>query len=115
MSSGVKVSPWHLIQIFFVSSFQYQDITVLKKDAERFKEELKIQETKASVAAGRLKTETEAHRETRSSLDATIKQLSETRQEIEKTQVECQDFMKKFRDEEDARNRYTQSVFWGWC
>ena len=96
-----------------IVSFQYQDITVLKKDAERFKEELKIQETKASVTAGRLKTETEAHRETRSSLDATIKQLSETRQEIEKTQVECQDFMKKFRDEEDARNRYTQSVFWG--
>jgi hypothetical protein len=75
----------------------------LKKDVERWKEESKIQETKASVATGRLKTETDAHRETRSSLEATIKQLTETRQEIEKTRNECQDFMKKFREEEDAR------------
>jgi hypothetical protein len=41
----------------------------------------------------------------RLSLDATIKQLGETRVEIEKTRTECQDFMKKFREEEDARNR----------
>jgi hypothetical protein len=34
--------------------------------------------------------------------------LVETRQEIEKTQIECQDFMRKFREEEDARNRYNQ-------
>jgi hypothetical protein len=57
------------------------------------------------VAAGRLKAETEAHRETRASLELTIKQLSDTRQEIEKTRNECHDFMKKFREEEDARNR----------
>ena len=80
----------------------------MKKDVERWKEELKIQETKASVAAGRLKTEIDTHRETRSSLEATIKQLGETRQEIEKTQIECQDFMKKFREEEEARNRYSR-------
>ena len=89
--------------VFF--SFQYQDITVLKKDVERWKEEAKIQETKSSVAAGRLKAESDAHRETRTSLDATIKQLSETRQEIEKTRVECQDFMRKFREDEEARIR----------
>ena len=76
---------------------------MLKKEVERWKEEAKIQETKSSVTAGRLKTETDAHKETRVSLEATIKQLSETRQEIEKTRNECQDFMKKFRDDEEAR------------
>ena len=47
----------------------------------------------------------------RSSLDVTIKQLSETRQEIEKTRNECQDFMKKFREEEDARIKWVNDVF----
>ena len=53
----------HVLKV--VLFFQYQDIIVLKKDADRCKEELKIQETKANVAAQRLKTETDTHRETR--------------------------------------------------
>jgi hypothetical protein len=53
--------------------------------------------------ASQLKTESDAHRETRANLEATIKQLGETRQEIEKTRNECHDFMKKFRDEENAK------------
>jgi len=53
----------HILKV--VLFFQYQDIIVLKKDADRCKEELKIQETKANVAAQRLKTETDTHRETR--------------------------------------------------
>lgn len=53
-----------------------------------------------------LKVESDSHRETRANLETTIKQLAETRQEIEKTRDECHDFMKKFKDEENARNKY---------
>ena len=75
--------------------FQLQDLTVLKKEVERWKEEVRVQESKACVASSRLKTELDAHRETRDQLDKTIKHLSETRQEIEVTRKECSDFMQK--------------------
>jgi len=55
--------------------------------------------------ANQLKIESDSHRDTRANLETTIKQLAETRQEIEKTRDECHDFMKKFKDEEDSRSK----------
>ena len=78
----------------------FQDISVAVREVERWKEEVKVQEAKACVAASRLKTEVDAHRETKENLEKTIKHLAETREEIESTRKECADFMKKIRDEE---------------
>ena len=75
----------------------FQDISVAVREVERWKEEVKVQEAKACVAASRLKTEVDAHRETKESLEKTIKHLAETREEIESTRKECADFMKKIR------------------
>lgn len=59
-----------------------QDVTVVKKEVDRWKEEVRVQEAKSCVASSRLKAEIEAHRETRDQLDKTIQHLSETRQEV---------------------------------
>ena len=75
----------------------FQDISVAVREVERWKEEVKVQEAKACVAASRLKLEVEAHRDTKDNLEKTIKHLAETREEIETTRKECSDFMKKIR------------------
>ena len=41
--------------------FQLQDSNVLKKEIDRWKEEVKIQEAKGSLNASKLKSEMEAH------------------------------------------------------
>ena len=81
------------------------EITVLKKEAERWKEEVKVQEGKSATSASRLKEEVDAHRVTRENLDGTIKHLSETREEIDQTRKECADFMEKLRNDEGAKQR----------
>jgi len=87
---------------------QLQDVAVLKKDVDRWKEEVKVQEAKACVAASRLKTEVDGHRETREHLDKTVQHLAETRQEIETTRKECADFMQRIRDDESQKERRTK-------
>ena len=82
-----------------------QEISILKKEVDRWKEEVKIQEGKSATSASRLKEEVDAHRVTRENLDATIKHLSDTRSEIDKTRKECTDFMDKLRNDEDDKNR----------
>merc|ERR1712061_167315 len=69
-----------------------QDTTVLKKEIERWKEEVKVQEAKSSLSSGRLKSEVDAHKETREKLD---KLLTETRAENEKIRSEYSEFIKK--------------------
>ena len=54
-------------------TFQLQDITVVRKEVDRWKEEVRVQEAKACVAASRHKAEIDAHKETREQLDVTIK------------------------------------------
>jgi hypothetical protein len=39
-----------------------QDVNVVKKDGDRWREEVKVQEAKACVAGSRLKAEADAHR-----------------------------------------------------
>ena len=48
-----------------------------KKEIDSVKELLKTMESKASVASTRLRAEVEAHRETRETLDSTMKELIE--------------------------------------
>ena len=86
-----------------------QEINVLKKEVERWKEEVKVQEGKSATAADRLKEEVDAHRVTRENLDGTIKHLSETREEIDQTRKECTEFMERLRNEEKV-NQYFKLV-----
>ena len=78
-------------------------MTVQKKEIDRWKEEVRVQESKACVATSRHKAEVDAHRDTREQLDKTIKHLSETRGEIETTRKECQEFMDKFKTDEESK------------
>ena len=80
--------------------FQLQDSNVLKKEIDRWKEEVRVQEAKASLNASKLKTEMEAHQETKEKLDKTIAHLSETRSEIDQTRQDCVDFMKQLKEDE---------------
>eukprot|EP00095_Tigriopus_kingsejongensis_P008244 maker-scaffold230_size244653-snap-gene-0.15 protein:Tk08244 transcript:maker-scaffold230_size244653-snap-gene-0.15-mRNA-1 annotation:"hypothetical protein L798_00576" len=92
-----------------LSDSRLQDLWSVKKEVERWQEEVRVQESKACVAGSRLKTEVDAHRETRDQLENTIKHLSETRQEIEKTRQECQTFMDHIRQGEVNKVRLEQS------
>ena len=80
-----------------------QDINVLKKEIDQWKEEVKIQESKSSASSSRLKEEVDAHRITQEKLDGTIKFLSEYRNEFEKQKKENAEFMEKFKNEEDDK------------
>merc|ERR1711874_964275 len=75
-----------------------QDSNVLKKEIDRWKEEVKIQEAKGSLNASKLKSEMEAHQETKEKLDKTIAHLKDTRSEIDQTRQECVDFMKQLKE-----------------
>ena len=88
-----------------VSDSRLQDVNNLRKEVERWKEEVKAQEAKAACHASRLKAEADAHRETREKLDSAMKHLSETKSEIEKTRRECQDFMEKFEKDDAEKQR----------
>ena len=46
---------------------------MLKKEIERWKEEVKVQEAKSSLSSGRLKSEVDAHKDTREKLDKLVK------------------------------------------
>ena len=83
---------------------------MLKKEIDRWKEEVKLQESKAAQSTGKFKAEVDAHRETREKLEKTINHLSETRSEIEKTRQECADFMKKLKDEDEANHKRQQTA-----
>ena len=69
----------------------------MKKEIERWKEEVKVQESKSALNSGKLKSEIESHKETREKLD---KLLAETRAENEKIRSEYGEFIKKLKDEE---------------
>jgi len=88
-----------------VADSRLQDVNVLRRDIDRWKEEVKIQEAKAASHNSRLRAEVEAHRETREQLDKTIKHLAETRGEIDRTRKECQEFMDKMKSEEGEKVR----------
>ena len=83
---------------------------VLRKDIDRWKEEIKVQEAKVTVANSRLKLEMEAHKETRTNLEETIKHLAETRQEIEITRKECSDFMNKIKSDDEEQKKRTKNT-----
>ncbi len=80
-----------------------QDLNVLKKEIERWKEEVKIQEAKSALSSSRLKSEVDAHKETREKLDKMVNHLTETRAEIETSRKEYSDFIKKLKDDEEAQ------------
>jgi len=88
-----------------VADSRLQDVCNLRKDVDRWKEEVKIQEAKAASHNSRLRAEVEAHCDTREQLDKTIKHLAETRAEIDRTRKECQEFMDKMRSEESEAKR----------
>lgn len=85
-----------------------QDSNVLKKEIDRWKEEVKIQEAKGSLNASKLKSEMEAHQETKEKLDKTIAHLKDTRSEIDQTRQECVDFMKQLKEDEKRQKAAEQ-------
>ena len=89
--------------IFYL--FQLQDNSVLKKEIEKWKEEVRVQESKASLSASRLKAELDAHNETREKLDKNNILLSETRAEIDISRQEYSEFLRKIKEDEEAKQK----------
>lgn len=79
-----------------------QETIAAKKEADKWKEEVKVQESKASCSSSRLKAEVDVHRETRENLDSAVSQLSEVRGEMEKIKTECSDIVTRHKAEEET-------------
>ena len=82
---GHFVNPNISISLLIKFYPQLQDLSVLKREIDKWKEEVKVQEAKACLANSRAKSEADAHKETRDQLEKTIKHLADTRAEIEIT------------------------------
>eukprot|EP00094_Tigriopus_californicus_P012861 TCALIF_12435-PA protein Name:"Similar to Otg1 Uncharacterized protein C10orf118 homolog (Mus musculus)" AED:0.15 eAED:0.15 QI:1/0.4/0.16/0.83/0.8/0.5/6/0/729 len=108
LQARIKVCQTDRTKAQQVADSRLQDLTALRKDIDRWKEEVRVQESKACAASARFKAEVDAHRETRDQLDNTIQHLTETRQEIELTRKECQDFMNNIRQDEQNKVRLEQ-------
>jgi len=78
-----------------------QETIAARKEGEKWKEEVKVIESKMNLTSSRLKAEVDAHRETKESLDTTFKQLVEVQGSIDDIRAECNEIINKNKIEEE--------------
>jgi len=78
-----------------------QETIAARKEGEKWKEEVKVIESKMNLTSSRLKAEVDAHRETKESLDTTFKQLVEVQGSIDDIRAECNEIINKNKVEEE--------------
>ncbi|XP_022254998.1 coiled-coil domain-containing protein 186-like, partial [Limulus polyphemus] len=80
------------------------DCNSLLKEYERLKEDLSSKDIKIKWAQNRLKTEMDAHKETRAKLDQTLQRLQETREEAEQIRKDCQEMIGRYQAAEEIKS-----------
>jgi len=78
-----------------------QETIAARKEGDKWKEEVKVIESKMNLTSSRLKAEVDAHRETKESLDTTFKQLVEVQGSIDDIRAECDEIINKNKMEEE--------------
>jgi len=83
-----------------------QETMAAKREADKWKEEVKVIEGKMNLTSNRLKVEADAHRETKHSLDTTFKQLCEVQGSIDDIRSECDQVVSQHKaDEENLKKK----------
>lgn len=80
------------------------EIQQLKKDMEKQKEALSSLDNKAKWAQNRLKSELEAHKETKQKLDEVTRKLNEAKEEAEQIRKNCQEIIKTYQESEEIKS-----------
>jgi len=78
-----------------------QETIAARKECDKWKEEVKVIESKMNLTSSRLKAEVDAHRDTKESLNTTFKQLLEVQGSIDEIRGECNEIISKNRVEEE--------------
>jgi len=78
-----------------------QETIAARKECDKWKEEVKVIESKMNLTSSRLKAEVDAHRDTKESLNTTFKQLVEVQGSIDEIRGECNEIISKNRVEEE--------------
>ena len=91
------------------NDYRAQETIAARKDGEKWKEEVKVIESKMNLTSSRLKSEVDAHRETKESLDTTFKQLVEVQGSIDNIRAECNELMNKNKIEEETKRSRRKS------
>jgi len=78
-----------------------QETIAARKEGDKWKEEVKVIESKMNLMSSRLKAEVDAHRETKENLDTTFKQLVEVQGSIDDIKAECNEIVNKTKVEEE--------------
>ncbi|XP_071947182.1 coiled-coil domain-containing protein 186-like [Antedon mediterranea] len=80
------------------------EISSLQKDVDQLKEEASSQGIKVKWAQNKLKTELDAHRETKGKLSKTEQKLSEAKEETEQIRRNCQEIIKTYQESEEMKS-----------
>ncbi|XP_035260512.1 coiled-coil domain-containing protein 186 [Anguilla anguilla] len=80
------------------------EVTRLARDVEKLKEEVNSQAIKVKWAQNKLKSETDAHKETKDKLRETTTRLTQAKEEAEQIRKNCQDMIKTYQESEEIKS-----------
>ncbi|CAG0915840.1 unnamed protein product [Notodromas monacha] len=79
------------------------EVFQMVKEAERLKEEIVSRDVKIKWGQNKLKSEMDAHQETKLQLEKSYRQLQDLRDEANQVRVDCQNLLKSYHDEGSAK------------
>lgn len=80
------------------------DMSKLFRELEKLKEEMNSQIIKVKWAQNKLKSETDAHKETKDKLKDTTAKLTQAKEETEQIRKNCQDMIRTYQESEEIKS-----------
>ncbi|XP_034049719.1 coiled-coil domain-containing protein 186-like isoform X2 [Thalassophryne amazonica] len=80
------------------------EVSRLTREVEKLKEEINSHLIKVKWAQNKLKTEMDAHKETKDKLRETTSKLSQAKEETEQIRKNCQDIIRTYQESEELRS-----------
>uniref|UniRef100_A0A671KJT6 Uncharacterized protein n=1 Tax=Sinocyclocheilus anshuiensis TaxID=1608454 RepID=A0A671KJT6_9TELE len=80
------------------------EVTRLSRELEKVKEEINSHVIKVKWAQNKLKSETDAHKETKDKLRETTSKLTQAKEETEQIRKNCQDMIRTYQESEEIKS-----------
>ncbi|XP_051959218.1 coiled-coil domain-containing protein 186 [Xyrauchen texanus] len=80
------------------------DVTRVSRELEKVKEEINSHVIKVKWAQNKLKSETDAHKETKDKLRETTAKLTQAKEETEQIRKNCQDMIRTYQESEEIKS-----------
>ncbi|KAJ8026314.1 hypothetical protein HOLleu_34125 [Holothuria leucospilota] len=87
-----------------VTTSKESETSNLQKETEQLKEEINSQAIKVKWAQNKLKSELDAHKETKTKLAKTEQRLAEAKEETETIRKNCQDMIRQYQESEEVKS-----------